>query len=85
MKSQKDKDGHILKCSIQFEQELFQLIYIYAPTKSSIRNNFYNNLQNFLEHDKKAILAGDFDMIENVFLDRLGGNPNNIQQLVYNP
>ena len=85
MKSQKDKDGHILKCSIQFEQELFQLIYIYAPTKSSIRNNFYNNLQNFLEHDKKAILAGDFDMIENIFLDMLGGNPNNIQQLVYNP
>ena len=26
---------------------------------------------------KKAILAGDFNIIENIFLDRLGGNPNN--------
>lgn len=26
---------------------------------------------------KKTILAGDFNIIENIFLDRLGGNPNN--------
>lgn len=53
IKSQKGKDGQILKFSIQFEQELFQLINIYAPTKPSIRKKFHNNLQTFIEHDKK--------------------------------
>ena len=26
---------------------------------------------------KKTKITGDFNMIENIFLDRLGGNPNN--------
>ena len=38
-------------------------------------------MQKFIKHDKKAILAGDFNMIENIFLDRQGGNPNNTQTI----
>ena len=30
-----------------------------------------------MKKKKKTILAGDFNIIENIFLDRLGGNPNN--------
>ena len=51
------------------------------PTKPTIRNIFNKKLQKFMKHDKKAILAGDFNMIENIFLDRQGGNPNNTQTI----
>ena len=36
----------------------------------------YVNLQKFIDYDQKTIIAGDFNMIENLFLDRIGGNPN---------
>ena len=73
--TQKDKDGQILQCSIKFEQEISQLINIYAPTKPTNRKSFYNKLGNFIKYNEKIILAGDFNMIENIFPDRLGGNP----------
>ena len=68
-------------CSIQFEQDIFQLINIYAPTKPLSRNYFYNKLQNSLENDKQVILAGEFNTTGNIFLDRLGGNPTNIHTI----
>ena len=75
--TQKDKDGQILQCSIKFEQETSQLTNIYAPTKPTNRKSFYNKLHNFIKYNEKTILAGNFNMIENIFLDRLGRNPNN--------
>ena len=60
-----------------FEQEVFQLRNVQAPSKSSSRNSFYNKLQSFIKHDKKSRLAEDFVMIENIFLGRLGRNPIN--------
>ena len=36
----------------------------------------YVNLQKFIDYDQKTIIAADFNMIENLFLDRIGGNPN---------
>lgn len=68
----KDQEGQILKYSVQFEQDVYQIINIYAPTKPSSKNKFYKKL---LEKEK-TILAGDFNMVENLFLDRLGGNPS---------
>lgn len=60
---------------IHIEQEVLQLINIYAPTNPSDRKIFCNNLQNLIKHDKKTIMAGDFNMIENLYLDGLGRNP----------
>ena len=61
---------------LQFEEDIFQIINIYAPTNTSVRKTFYLILQNVIEKNKNTILAGDFNMIENLSLDRLGGNPN---------
>ena len=47
------------------------------PTKPTNRKSFYNKLQNFIKYNEKTILPGSFNMIENIFLGRLGGNPNN--------
>ena len=81
IQTQKDKDGQILNCIIKFEDDTYLLINIYAPTKPDQRKNFYKNLQNFIKCDQKTIPAGDFNMVENVFLDRIAGNPNNTHTL----
>ena len=74
--SYRDQNGSILKTMLQFEEEIFQIINIYAPTNTSVRKTFYITLQNVIEKNKNTILAGNFNMIENLSLDRLGGNPN---------
>ena len=72
----KDKEGRIIQCIIKYEQEILQIINIYSPTNPTDRKDFYINLQKFIDYDQKTIIAGDFNMIENLFLDRIGGNPN---------
>ena len=72
--SETDLDGRILKCIIQLEKQLFQIINIYAPTNSKNKQNFYQELPKYLEKQNNTILAGDFNMIEDIFLDKLGGN-----------
>ena len=39
--SEKDWNGQIIKCIIQIEKQIFQLINIYAPTKPINKQNFY--------------------------------------------
>ena len=38
---------------------------------------FFIKIYKTIKSDQKTILAGDFNMTENIFLDRIGGNPNN--------
>ena len=71
----KDKAGRILQCITKYEQEIFQIINIYAPTNPTDRKNFYINLQSYIDYNKETILTSDFNMIESIFLDRIGGNP----------
>ena len=71
-----DKEGRIIQCIIKYGQEMLQIINIYSPTNPANRKDFYINLQNFIDYNQKTIIAGDFNMIENLFLDRIGGNPN---------
>ena len=72
----KDKEGRIVQCIIKYEQEIIQIINIYSPSNPKDTKDFYINLQKFIDYDQKTIIAGDFNMIENLFLDRIGGNPN---------
>ena len=63
-----------MQCIMKYEQEIMQIINIYSPTNPTNRKIFYINLQKFIEYDQKTIIAGDSNMIENLFLDRIGGN-----------
>ena len=65
-----------MQCITKYEQEILQIINIYAPTNPTDRKNFYTNLQNFIDYDQNPIIAGDFNMIENTLINRTGGNPN---------
>ena len=72
----KDKEGRRVQCIIKYEQEILQIRNIFSPTNPTERKHFYINLQKLIDYDRKTIIAGYFNIIENLFLDRTGGNPN---------
>ena len=74
---QKDVKGRILSLPFSFKKQNFQIINIYAPTKNSEKLKFYKKLKNYITTKNNLILQGDFDMVEEILLDRQGGNPNN--------
>ena len=47
--SYRDQNGSILKTMLQFEEDIFQIINIYAPTNISVRKTFYIILQNVIK------------------------------------
>lgn len=67
-----DFDGRIIKCILKIEKQLFQLINIYVPTNPKNKKMFYNKLPKFMENENNTILAGDFNMIEYLLLDKTG-------------
>ena len=81
LNTSKDKNGRILKRLLSTMQEILQIINIYAPTISSEKEKFFEELLKYIENDKKTILACDSNMVENLFLDRKGRNPTDIHQL----
>ena len=73
----KDDEGKILILTFLFEKQIFQVLNIYAPTNPSQRNKFFRNLQNHIKNANNLIIAGDLSMVEDLLLDRRGGNPSN--------
>ena len=78
---QKDDKGRILSLAFSFEKQHFQIVNIYAPTKNSEKLKFYKRLKNYITPKNNLILGGDFNMVEDILLDRQGGNPNNTHML----
>ena len=74
----KDEEGRILTISFAYEKQIFQITNIYAPTKPPLRIKFYKKLCKHLEknNNNNLILAGDFNMVEDIYLDRQGGTPS---------
>ena len=68
IKTETDSDGRIIKCLIQIEIK---------NTISKERLKFYKDLFKIIEKRNNTILAGDFNMLEDILLDKLGGNTSN--------
>ena len=66
----KDDEGKLLTLTFMFKKQIFQVLNIYAPTNPSQRNRFFRNLQNYITNTNNTIIAGDFNMVEDVMLDR---------------
>ena len=64
-----------------FEKQNFEIINIYAPTKNSEKLKFYKKLRNYVTIQNNLILGEAFNMVEDILLDRQGGNPNNTHML----
>ena len=74
LKTEKHLDGKLIKCLTKIENQIFQLINIYTPTIPKDRITYFQELQKIIENRNNTILAGDFNMLEDIFLDKLGGN-----------
>ena len=53
--------------------------HLYAPTNPSSRATFYKNILQHIDknNNQNLILTGDFNIVEDLFLDRQGGTPSN--------
>ena len=60
-----------------YEIFFFEVVNIYAPTNPSQRNKFFRNLQKYIKNTNNLIIAVDFNTVEDLLLDRRGGNPSN--------
>ena len=68
IKTETDSDGRIIKCLIQIEIK---------NTIPKERLKFYKDLFKIIEKRNNTILAGDFNMLEDILLDKLGSNTSN--------
>jgi len=60
-------DANINDCSYRF-------INVYAPNNHAERVSWFDDLHRWFIGDKAIILGGDFNCIENVNIDKVGGN-----------
>ena len=72
----KDEEGRIITLTFTFENQNFQIINNYGPTKNSEKYKFYRQFQKYIIQEDNIILGGEFNMVEDPLLDRQGGNPN---------
>ena len=80
----KDEEGRVISLTFTFENQNFQIINIYGPTKNSEKHTFYKQLHKYITQTENIILGGDFNMVEDLLLDRQGGNPNTTHTLGLN-
>jgi len=71
-----DQCGRLVVLDIVINNIEFRLISVYAPNIVKGRKIFFNQLFPYLVCNKYVVLAGDFNCVENIFLDKCGGNAN---------
>lgn len=71
---QRDEDGRYISIDLTYFDIPFKIINIYAPNNSLDRKNFFRNIQNYNMGNSHIIYGGDFNFVENVTLDKIGGN-----------
>ena len=69
----KDLSGRIINIKIQYKDQKTQIISVYAPARPHLRENFYQNLENYIFADTQIIMGGDFNMVECLNKGRKGG------------
>ena len=67
-----DTNGRVLFITILFENERFQFFSLYAPSVPSQRPRFFRSLPPFIHPNVVPILGGDFNLVSNPTLDRIG-------------
>ncbi len=71
----RDHEGRTITATLNVDGLELNLMNIYAPNKPRERKWFFENLWQYKPGDKNLILAGDFNCLENLDLDKQGGNP----------
>lgn len=74
VKKHYDFAGRILVADIIADGESFRILSVYAPNGERERKDFISNLDRYLTGNTNIILGGDFNFVENISLDKKGGN-----------
>lgn len=70
-----DFEGRLLVLDIDVNNTKLRLVNVYCPNNAKERKEFIDNLNVYLSTSRKIILGGDWNFVENVNLDKEGGNP----------
>ena len=71
-----DNDGRVLVAKLLVDGTEFNLMTVYAPTNPAERKLFFNNMWRYQTGRENLLVVGDFNCVEDLVLDKLGGNPN---------
>ena len=69
-----DPVGRYVLVNVEIDGQQFCIINIYAPNNIKERKVFFNNLDRHLVGRKQIILAGDFNCVENLTIDKVSGD-----------
>jgi exonuclease III len=69
-KQLQDHEGRIIAASVQVDNTELNIMNIYAPNKASDRKSFMEQLWRYKPGEENVMLAGDFNCIENLELDK---------------
>ena len=69
-----DPFGRFLVTNVEIEDQRLQICNVYAPNHVSSRSTFFQPLFSVLKSGVPTILGGDFNCVENIFLDKIGGD-----------
>ena len=75
----RDFNGSIMCAKITFQDFTFQILNVYGPNQNQNTrrscNEFYEEAYQMLDPETPTVMCGDFNMVENLDLDRHGGTP----------
>lgn len=69
-----DQEGRVIAAKLALPDMELNLINIYAPNKPQDRKEFYDTLWHYKPGSNNLILGGDFNCVEDISLDKQGGN-----------
>ena len=69
-----DFNGRFLVLDLEINNIGYRLINVYMPKSNSERREFISKLSAFCNTSRNVILGGDFNFVENLQLDKKGGN-----------
>ena len=76
--SVKDKVGRFICIKVEVHKEIFVIVNVYAPNNEKEHVDFFTDLylklQEFNDEGHKCIIGGDFNFIQDLDMDREGGN-----------
>ena len=70
----KDSEGRCLFILLKINDVTVRLANVYAPNKESEPRRFFSSLHHYLVGNCPVILGGDFNCVQNLNLDKRGGN-----------
>ena len=65
--------GRAAKLRVKLKDQWYQIVNIYCPNEPSVRKELLTKIEKKLDQNIPSLIAGDFNFVENLKLDRWGG------------